>query len=501
MKVSNRDSATRHRALPVSQNMESRFGLKEVLIYAVTTCVVIAIALPQLVQTQNQLHALLLSLYLAVCSVGIVNSILGGAKIVQLVYFGFSLSWSGLPVAYQLASDTPAWRDYTLYNNDMIVTKALLLHVAATAMVLLGCVVGGQRRKPPPALLLRDVDARAIPQVAAFLLVGTTCIAPFVIANAGGVASMFTSRDELKEQLKASGVVGNDGSQALLGILKILPGCLSLAAILLLIFYLRGQRASRKDATRSGANERNFAYGLALLAALFGIVFLNPFTNTRFIAAGAILCVLISITQPRGRKSGIALAGLVAFGLQLLYPLANMFRSAEAISEGPRFDPRGYSGPDYDGFQQLMNTILYVDEHGHSHGQHLISGILFFVPRTFWNDKAYPSSLDIAASRGYDFTNLSEPLHAELFLEFGALPMIVLMAMFGLLMSMFDLSWLKYPHSLGAIVAPYFAVALFGILRGPFGSLAPIYITTVCLIVGGCLLSNFVSRTSARMIQ
>jgi hypothetical protein len=46
------------------------------------------------------------------------------------------------------------------------------------------------------------------------------------------------------------------------------------------------------------------------------------------------------------------------------------------------FTLAGWAGADFDGFQQWVNTILYVPNNGHSFGTFTLSAIFFFAPRT-----------------------------------------------------------------------------------------------------------------------
>ena len=72
-----------------------------------------------------------------------------------------------------------------------------------------------------------------------------------------------------------------------------------------------------------------------------------------------------------------------------------------------------FATPDFDGFQQIVNAMVFSEDVGHSLGHYTSSALLFFVPRSLWEGKATPASIDVAEHRGYEFTNLSLPLPAE----------------------------------------------------------------------------------------
>jgi hypothetical protein len=74
---------------------------------------------------------------------------------------------------------------------------------------------------------------------------------------------------------------------------------------------------------------------------------------------------------------------------------------------------------DFDGFQSIMNIYLMVQTEGLSLGTHLLSDLFFFVPRSIWPGKAMGTGGEAAMFMGYPFINISGPLPAELFADFG----------------------------------------------------------------------------------
>ena len=87
-----------------------------------------------------------------------------------------------------------------------------------------------------------------------------------------------------------------------------------------------------------------------------------------------------------------------------------MFRSEEFRTTS---GAEAFATPDFDGFQQIVNAMVFSEDVGHSLGHYTSSALLFFVPRSLWEGKATPASIDVAEHRGYEFTNLSLPLPAE----------------------------------------------------------------------------------------
>jgi hypothetical protein len=164
-----------------------------------------------------------------------------------------------------------------------------------------------------------------------------------------------------------------------------------------------------------------------------------------------------------------------------VYPLSNLL----AAESGPATSQQAlsvFASPDFDGFQQIINSIGYVHEHGYTLGRYSLSTLLFFVPRSVWSGKATPSAIDVAEDRGYWFTNLSMPIHSEVYLEFGLIGLLVFAWLLGHVWTRMDAAWLDRPGSRAAWLVPYLCMAQFGLIRGPLGSLAPVWLPVVLLL-------------------
>jgi hypothetical protein len=103
-------------------------------------------------------------------------------------------------------------------------------------------------------------------------------------------------------------------------------------------------------------------------------------------------------------------------------------------------DPRQLSSTyfatgDFDGFQSVNNAIIFVERFGVQYGIQLVSAFLFFVPRAVWPGKAEPTGVITAESAGYTFTNISQPLPSEFYIDFG---------WWGVVLSGIILGWLFF---------------------------------------------------------
>ncbi len=97
--------------------------------------------------------------------------------------------------------------------------------------------------------------------------------------------------------------------------------------------------------------------------------------------------------------------------------------------------------------------------------------------------KAFPASQDVASFRGYEFTNLSLPINAELYVEFGVIPMILIVLVGAIFLGRLDNRWQLSAGSRGAAMVPVLAMAILGMLRGPLGAQGPVYLTIIGLVL------------------
>jgi hypothetical protein len=264
--------------------------------------------------------------------------------------------------------------------------------------------------------------------------------------------------------------IGQSGG-AVAAFYQILPGAVALAAAYGLVMSRRGQGAARRAPL--------------ILSLVLVVIYLNPLANTRYLSSTAAVSLLFVVLQPRSRRGLAAVALALLLGLFAIYPIANVFRSANA-------EPTqlSLSSFDFDGFQQLVNTQQYVEEHGHAFGVHLTSAVLFFVPRSVWEAKAHPAGIEVAENRGYAFTNLSLPVTGEFYLDLGTAGTAVLMYGWGRLWRRLDDDWREGFGRAGARLVPYLAIAQVGLLRGPLGSVLPAAGFPVILLVIALVLTR-----------
>lgn len=93
---------------------------------------------------------------------------------------------------------------------------------------------------------------------------------------------------------------------------------------------------------------------------------------------------------------------------------------------------------DYDAYTMMTMAIDYVQEQGITWGAQLSGSILFWVPRSLWSSKPVGSGYMMAAAKGWSFRNLSCPLPAEMYLNFGLIGIVVMGAIIGKILVSYD---------------------------------------------------------------
>ncbi|MFB7884620.1 O-antigen polymerase [Microbacterium sp. NPDC056057] len=382
----------------------------------------------------------------------------------SLTFWAFVAVWAGIAPLYQLSAGHLPWRDVPA--GDLHAPAQLLTLVAALAYRI-GQTVSRSRTADAPE------NSPLRPRI---LLGGVLLpILAFPLAALSGVslASRFQSRDDLIEAYAAQGLEYGSSGGAMLGILKTLPICIAAVGVYVVVNEIRRRRR---------AGER---VGLPLLLALLvslaaAATFANPLSNSRFQAFSAILMVIFALATFRTTFARVCLSAGMVLGLLVAYPLSAAFKNT-AIATRLNFQLETFASVDFDGFQQTVNSLWYVEQHGHTLGYHLLSALGFFIPRSVWEDKALPASFPVAESRGYVFQNLALPLWSEMYVEFGVIGMLLVFFIIGLYSRKADLAFVSGAATRLAMVTPVLAAVQIGVLRGPLGAQIVFAATCVAL--------------------
>ena len=341
---------------------------------------------------------------------------------------------------------------------------------AAVALVLVGCVVfdaGALAARYQP----QDRGPRPQAQVARrrlWLLIAVAYAgSALCIVKLGGPAVFFTSRQSISASVQASGLTGSAGdSHVGSAFVRGFGTVPALLAMLILIRWTATSRAARRD--------------LPAIIALAGLVVVNvivnnPISNPRY----WFLTVVFSILFTAFPRSPVVYRTALVTGVVaalVLFPFLDRFRynsgGYHPVRSTSVLEPLTLK--DYDQIGMFANTLTYVESGvGHADGRQLASDAFFFVPRSVWHGKSLDSGVLVGRWMGMTNTNLSSPLWAELWLDFGPLGMAGGFLALGWACARTDLRYVRRtagggrPGTVTAVVVPLVAGYSFILLRGP----------------------------------
>ncbi|MFF2324494.1 MULTISPECIES: hypothetical protein [unclassified Streptomyces] len=372
--------------------------------------------------------------------------------------------------------------------------------VTAIALVLVGCAafdLGALLASRRP--LRRGTTGRlgsgpavAHPVRLRLLVVLAFAASGYYILKLGGPAIFFTSREEISASVAVG--VGSGRSQVGSAFLK---GFGTVPALLALLFCTRRLVTSRR-ARRSPST----ALAWCALVAL-NVVVNNPVSNARY----WFLTVLVSLLFTAFPSSAAMYRTVLAMGVVgalVLFPYADRFRYDSAgyrpVESSSVFEP--LATKDYDQTVMFANAITWVDTGGHTYGRQLAGSALFFVPRSLWDGKPEDTGVRVGQWMGMNMTNLSAPLWAELWVDFGAPGTVGGLALVGYAAARTDRRYARAvsrdgpgPGSVLAVAVPLVAGYTFILLRGPLlQSVGKLAIAALCLL----LVTSFRSRSGPR---
>ena len=241
---------------------------------------------------------------------------------------------------------------------------------------------------------------------------------------------------------------------------------------------------------------------MTIVVLALNVLVNNPIGVSRFwfgtVVIGWLLCWRF-FRKPKGYRQAVAI--LIA-SLTLLFPYADHFRTPDSTVQVKAPYVFLAEKLDYDASAQISNAIYTFEVNGPAYGHQLISAIGFAIPRSMWEDKAEPTGVVIARAINFHFENLSAPLWAEGYVDFGLAGAIVFPALFGILAGLGDRSHRRALLSGGARLAlistPVLALYSLILLRG---SLLGTIAQGVLLGVGLLLLSERRGNLNALRIR
>ncbi|MDH6226036.1 hypothetical protein [Streptomyces sp. MJP52] len=305
--------------------------------------------------------------------------------------------------------------------------------------------------------------------------------AALLVVRLGGPAVFFSSRQEITAGLEDAGLSGN-GSEAGQAFVRGFGTVLPLIALLVHVRMLVTSRRARRSWSTVAV--------LVSLCCLNAVVN-NPISNPRYWFLTVMFALLFTAFPVSAALYRMSLTLGVVVAL-LLFPFADAFRYEEnntrPIETTSFLEPLALK--DYDQIGMFANTITYVDSAGHTYGNQLAGCLLFAVPRSVWEGKPVDTGVMVGQWMGTRNTNLSSPVWAELYVDFGAVGMTAGLGLVGYAAARFDRRVARasagrrgHPGRLLLVVAPLIAGYSFILLRGPLlQATGRVAIAAMCLL-------------------
>lgn len=254
-------------------------------------------------------------------------------------------------------------------------------------------------------------------------------------------------------------------------------------------------------------------FSIFILSILILLWFKNPLTEKRN-ALGPIYITLIFLLYPKALNTNFKILSFLFLAMVLLFPALQIFThidySFARIVQKPSLLAEEFSNTEfltifntlnYDAFSNISVTIEYVSINGLSYGYQALSGLLFFIPRFFWENKPISTGELIGdylvSDYGFNFTNLSNPLVSEGYINFGWLGVMLFSISLAFFCVRF-LIWLKRPGMLKKVLSFYFAIHLIFLLRGDFTNGFSYFIGT---LIGLLLIPVFIKNILRYMFK
>lgn len=202
------------------------------------------------------------------------------------------------------------------------------------------------------------------------------------------------------------------------------------------------------------------------------IVLNDPISMTRYWTAGIYFGIVICLFNNFIKNKRFDFFLIIIFSV--LFPAFQLFKwySLVDVIEGKAVKDliNCYNNADFDAFSMITRTIWYVKEEGIVFGKSLLTTLLFWIPRIFWKNKQIPTGELIATYQGQKFKNLSAPLIAEGYINFGFFGIITYSICLSMLIKFLDYIYWNYSKEGSYIIYiyPSFLGLLVFILRGAF---------------------------------
>jgi oligosaccharide repeat unit polymerase len=190
---------------------------------------------------------------------------------------------------------------------------------------------------------------------------------------------------------------------------------------------------------RKNFNKISFICNLTLVLILFFIINF-PLAQPRFVFFSYFIFLFCFFYRSNFKRKTIIFLGF-CFGITTIFPYFSHITRGEGDFNVDMSEYYRLSG-DFDGFQSIINGVVFVNKYGYTIGNQLFSSLFSFIPRSLWTSKSEPTGSLGAMAAGYDYLNISSPLPIEFYIDFGYLGLSILAFLFGMFLRKIDIFYI-----------------------------------------------------------
>lgn len=356
------------------------------------------------------------------------------ARYLGIAFFMFTYVWLGFAAFAQTVSQ----RFTFIQPSPNAQAEASLIILAGVLAYDAGRLARWYRSRHQDSALPEKshrLDPRRV-RVAGWVVVLTS---PLAIARLGGLDILFSNRNSADSVLYPSGVangVALDPSEVLVGtLIRDASTVVAFVVLLAWISVLRNRHETR---------ERWSPADVLLLVGLIAVnVALNsPFSNARFWFGTVCIALVLLVRFFSSVRGRLVFTAALFLSLVFILPMANYFRYAPGIL--PAFTGSVQTLEtvgDYDAAAEVGATVDYVHSGGFTNGAQLLGATTFWVPRQLWPGKPQDTGLVLGHYYGTATPNISAPLWAEGYINFGWFGMLIGLFAAGYFSEVLDRGW------------------------------------------------------------
>jgi len=373
-----------------------------------------------------------------------------------LTFWIFVAFWMGLSAFSQTVNNQfPLPGQYT---NTNIIEGILIVLLSIIAYETGRKRVGTKNH----TLFTSKFELRITPHRVYLLAILSILTSIYAIWKLGGISQVLVTRKEWAFHVFDSGLYSKANALVNMILLRV-PAYLALLSALHIWIYRDIYLTSKKST-------------ISHSVVLFYLVLVNALANFPLALArywlGAMIISIFIVWLGTSNRSMATWSMLLITALLIVFPITSEFRNMNSLKDVGNIELSGITtqlhGGDYDAFQQVLNTVKYVNTEGYSFGTNYLGSLFFWVPRSLWEEKPFGTGQIVAKSMGYDYTNLSQPFWGEAFYAFGYLGVLICLYYYGKISSRLDSLYRSssFKGSVIFLIVPFFMGFQIFFLRG-----------------------------------